>query len=232
MNAVLAKKELHNCIKRGKAETLARFFKTGKGEYGEGDLFLGVMVPEIRKVAKAFRAISFSEIKKLLDSKYHEERLLGVLILVENFVTGTEIEKERIYRFYIKNIKRVNNWDLVDLSAPKIVGGYLNKKDKKELVRLAKSKNVWERRISILATLFFISKNNFTETIKISEILLNDEHELIHKAVGWMLREVGKRSFSTEEDFLAKNHLKMPRTMLRYAIERFPEHKRCKYLKR
>ncbi len=230
MNAVLAKKELHRHIKRGKAEGLARFFKTGKGEYGEGDMFLGVMVPETRKVAKAFKGIGFSEIKKLLDSKYHEERLLGVFILVEKFMIGTEIDKEKVYKFYLKNIKRINNWDLVDLSAPKIVGGYLNKRDKKILVKFAKSKNIWERRISVLATLYFINKNNFTETLKISEMLLRDEHDLIHKAVGWMLREVGKKSLSTEEDFLAKNHLKMPRTMLRYAIERFPEHKRVKYL--
>ena len=230
MNAVLAKKELHSHIKRGKAEGFSRFFKTGKGEYGEGDLFLGVMVPETRKVAKAFKAINFTEIKKLLDSKYHEERLLGVLILVENFVVGTETDKEKIYKFYIKNIRRINNWDLVDLSAPKIVGGYLNKKDKKILIKFAKSRNLWERRISIIATFYFISKNNFTETLKISEMLLCDKHDLIHKAVGWMLREVGKRAFSIEEDFLAKNHLKMPRTMLRYAIEKFPEHKRCKYL--
>jgi len=191
-----------------------------------------VMVPDTRRVAKAYRKIGFLEIKKLLDSKYHEERLLGLLILVENFVIGNEKEKEKIYKFYIKNRKRVNNWDLVDLSAPKIVGGYLNKKDKRILYKFAKSKNLWERRISILSTLHFISKNNFTETMKIAEMLISDKQDLIHKAVGWMLREVGKRSLSAEEDFLAKNHLRMPRTMLRYAIERFPEHKRIKYLKR
>lgn len=232
MNAVSAKKELSGYIKRGKAEVLSRFFKTGKGEYGEGDLFLGVVVPDIRRVARAYRLIGLIEIKKLLDSKYHEERLLGALILVENFIVGTEKEKERIYKFYLKNRKRINNWDLVDLSAPKIVGGYLNKKDKTILYKLSKSKNIWERRIAILATFHFISKNNFTETLKISEQLIDDKHDLIHKAVGWMLREVGKRSLSVEEDFLAKNHLHMPRTMLRYAIERFPEHKRTKYLRR
>jgi len=232
MNAVSAKRELHSYIKRGKSDLLARFFKTGKGQYGEGDMFLGVMVPDTRRVAKAYRKIGFLEIKKLLDSKYHEERLLGLLILVENFVIGNEKEKEKIYKFYIKNRKRVNNWDLVDLSAPKIVGGYLNKKDKRILYKFAKSKNLWERRISILSTLHFISKNNFTETMKIAEMLISDKQDLIHKAVGWMLREVGKRSLSAEEDFLAKNHLRMPRTMLRYAIERFPEHKRIKYLKR
>lgn len=232
MNAVSARQELHSYIKRGKSEVLSRFFKTGKGQYGEGDLFLGVMVPDTRKVAKAYRKIGFLEIKKLLDSKYHEERLLGLLILVENFTIGTEKEKEKIYKFYIKNKARVNNWDLVDLSAPKIVGGYLNKKDKNILYKLAKSKNIWERRISILSTFHFISKNNFTETLKIAEMLLVDNHDLIHKAVGWMLREVGKRSMSTEEDFLAKNYLKMPRTMLRYAIERFPKHKKEKYLRK
>lgn len=230
MNAVLAKKELHSHIRRGKAEVLSRFFKTGKGQYGEGDVFLGVMVPETRKTAKAFKGIVFSEIKKLLDSKYHEERLLGVLILVEKFMIGTETEKEKIYKFYLRNIRQINNWDLVDLSAPKIVGGYLNKKDKKILVKFANSRNLWERRISILSTLHFINKNNYSETLKIAEILLGDKHDLIHKAVGWMLREVGKKSLSAEEDFLAKNHLKMPRTMLRYAIERFPTHKRVKYL--
>lgn len=232
MNAVSAKRELNNYVKRGKAELLAGFFKTGKGEYGEGDIFLGIMVPDTRKVAKAFRNLNFVEIKKLLDSKYHEERLLGVFILVENFTTGTEPEKERIYKFYLRNIRRINNWDLVDLSAPKIVGGYLNKRDKKILYKFAKAKNIWERRVAILSTLYFISKNNFTETLKIAEMLIGDKHDLIHKAVGWMLREVGKRAISAEEDFLAKNHLRMPRTMLRYAIERFPEHKRVKYLRK
>ena len=231
MNAVLAKKELHSHIKRGKAEALSRFFKTGRGEYGEGDVFLGVMVPETRTVAKSFKKLSHQEIKKLLNSKYHEERLLGILILVENFVVGTESEKEKIYKFYLKNIKRINNWDLVDLSAPKIVGGYLYKKDKKILYKFAKSKNLWERRVAILATFHFIYKNNFTETFKIAETLLNDGHDLIHKAVGWMLREVGKRiSVSELEEFLDKYAELMPRTMLRYAIERFPERLRKVYI--
>lgn len=214
-----------------KAKDLQRFFKTGKGEYGEGDIFLGVVVPEQRKLAKEFRELLMADLKKLIKSKIHEERLICLLILVIKFQKGSDKEKEEIYNFYIKNTKYINNWDLVDLSAPKIVGPYLENKDKSILHKFAKSKNIWERRIAVLSTFYFIYNGNPEETLKITLILKDDEHNLIHKAVGWMLREVGKRcGEGIEEKFLKKYYKGMPRTMLRYAIEKFPEKKRKFYL--
>jgi 3-methyladenine DNA glycosylase AlkD len=212
------------------ADTMQWFFKTGKGEYGEGDIFAGLKVPVQRKIAKDFRDLSKTEIKQLLASPVHEERLISLFILVEQYEKGSEKEKEKIFKFYLKNRKGINNWDLVDLSAPKIVGKYLLEKDKSILVKFASSKNLWERRIAILSTYEFIRNNNFKPTLEIAEILLNDEHDLIHKAVGWMLREVGKKDLQTEEKFLRKYYKTMPRTMLRYSIEKFPESKRKKYL--
>jgi len=215
-----------------KAAILQRFFKTGKGQYGEGDIFLGIIVPNTRKIAKQFRDLPLSEIKKLLYSKIHEERLCTLLILVEKYTMVNLEEKEKIFDFYIKHAKQINNWDLVDLSAPKIVGEYLMKKDKKILYDFVVSKNLWEKRIAIIATFTFIKNKKYTDTCKIAEILLNDTHDLIHKAVGWMLREMGKRDMKVEETFLKKHYKKMPRTMLRYAIEKFPEEKRLMYLKK
>lgn len=225
------KKELRKKGNKKRAKLLSGFFKTGKGEYGEGDIFIGVTVPETRKVAKKYQNLSFGEVKKLLNSKIHEERLAAVLLLVHNYEIGDEKKKKEVVNFYLSHTKKINNWDLVDLSAHKIVGAYLLEKDRKVLYTLAKSKNLWERRISIISTAMFIKSNQFDDTLKIAEMLLKDEHDLIHKAVGWMLREVGKKSQETEEKFLKKHYKKMPRTMLRYATERFDEKKRQAYLR-
>ena len=215
------------------AEHSQRFFKTGKGEYGEGDIFLGIRVPVLRKLLKRYGGISIAEVCKLLHSKFHEERLLAVLMLVQLFKSGSVDEKEQkqIYDLYLENTKFINNWDIVDISAGNIVGAYLYEKDKARLYDLVQSKNLWERRISIIATFYFIRQNEFDDTLKIAEILLNDKEDLIHKAVGWMLREVGKREIEIEEEFLQEYYKKMQRTMLRYAIEKFPEKTRKLYLR-
>lgn len=225
------RKELNKAKNPAKAKIFQRFFKTGKGEYGEGDVFLGLSVPQSRTFARKYHELSYADIKKLLGSKFHEERLIALLILTRNFASGGEKLKKEIFNFYLKNARFVNNWDLVDLSADKIAGAYLFKKDKAVLYRLARSKNLWERRIAIIATYHFIKNSEYGETLKIAKILLTDEHDLIHKAIGWMLREVGKKSLSAEEKFLKKHYKTMPRTALRYAIERFPKPKRMAYLK-
>ncbi|HOX21766.1 MAG TPA: DNA alkylation repair protein [Candidatus Paceibacterota bacterium] len=225
------RKELALKANPKKAKILQGFFKTGKGEYGEGDIFLGLVVPETRKMAEKYSALNLVELKKLLNSKIHEERLLALFILTAQFSRAEEKGRQKLFKFYLSQTRNINNWDLVDLSADKIVGSHLKNKDKKILYQLAKSRNLWERRIAILATFHFIKQGQAKETLKISEILLNDKHDLIQKAVGWMLREVGKRcGEKTEEKFLKQHCRKMPRTMLRYAIERFPENKRKKYL--
>jgi len=208
-----------------------RFFKTGPGEYGEGDVFLGIKVPVLRKLAKAYADLPLKEIETLLTSGIHEERLLALLILVRMFDRGDDLIRHQIYDLYLKNTSAVNNWDLVDLSAPYILGPYLADRSRAPLHRLAKSKSLWERRIAIISTFHFIKNGQFSETLKIAETLLTDRQDLIHKAVGWMLREIGKRHLQTEEKFLKNYYLKMPRTMLRYAIEKFPEPKRQAYLK-
>jgi 3-methyladenine DNA glycosylase AlkD len=207
------------------------FFKTGKGEYGEGDKFIGVTVPNSRRVAKKFADLSFSEVAKLLASEIHEERLIALLIIVSQFQKADEKGREKIYNFYLKNTKHINNWDLVDLSAGKIVGEYLAKKNKTILYKLAGSKSLWERRIAIISTSNFIGKGMFEHTLKISALLLTDKEDLIHKAVGWMLREVGKRSEKNLLRFLKINYKQLPRTSLRYAIERLPQNKRLTLLK-
>lgn len=212
------------------AEHSLRFFKTGPGEYGEGDLFLGIRVPVTKKVARKFKELPVDEVLKLLKSKYHEERLLALIMLVNRFKKETDKEQKKIYEAYLSHTEYINNWDLVDGSAHQIVGGYLFERDRKPLYQLAKSKSLWERRISMIATYTFIKKNDFVDTLKLSEILLPDEEDLIHKAVGWMLREVGKLDLEVEEKFLQKHYKKMPRTMLRYAIEKFVEKKRQGYL--
>jgi 3-methyladenine DNA glycosylase AlkD len=225
------KKRLKQLANKEKAEVLQRYFKTGPGEYGEGDVFIGVKVPDLRKVAKDFRDIATENVIVLLESAIHEERLLALLMLVRKYAKGNETAKKRIYRLYLKKTKFINSWDLVDGSAHHIVGDYLMNKNKAPLYRLAKSENLWERRIAILATFHFIKHGKYEETLKIAKILLTDEEDLIHKAVGWMLREIGKRDMISEEMFLKQHYKKMPRTMLRYAIEKFPEPKRQKYLK-
>jgi len=207
------------------------FFKTGKGEYGEGDIFYGLTVPQSRKLAIKYNGLSTQKTLTLLQSKIHEERLISLLILVEKYKISSESEKAEIVSLYIKNAKRINNWDLVDLSAPKILGNFLLNKKRSVLYDLANSKNLWEKRIAIISTYTFIREGQFHDTLRISELLLSDNHDLIHKAVGWMLREVGKKSPETLKNFLASYYKKMPRTMLRYAIEKFPEAQRKAYLR-
>ena len=219
-----------------KATILSGFFKTSKGQYGEGDKFIGITVPLQREIAKKYyESASFVDLQKMLESKIHEYRLTSLLILVYKYdKTKNEKLKKEIYNFYLKNLQYINNWDLVDVTTPNIVGDYLlnNPKEKKILYKLVKSKNLWERRVAILATFRFIKEKQFEDTLAISEILLNDTHDLIHKAVGWMLREMGKRDIKPLIKFLNKYAGTMPRTMLRYAIEKFPEEMRKIYLKR
>jgi 3-methyladenine DNA glycosylase AlkD len=212
------------------AETMQWFFKTGRGDYGEGDVFIGLKVPVQRKLAREFRDLSLTEIKELLTSTVHEERLITLFILIDKYRKADERGKEEIFNFYLKNRKGINNWDLVDISAPKIIGKHLREKDKSILFKFALSKNLWERRIAILSTQEFIKNDDFAPTLQLAEMLISDEHDLIHKAVGWMLREIGKRDRATEEKFLKIHYKNMPRTMLRYAIEKFSETKRKKYL--
>ncbi|MCE5269300.1 MAG: DNA alkylation repair protein [Planctomycetaceae bacterium] len=213
------------------AAFLSRFFKTGPGDYGEGDLFIGVRVPVTRRVAAEFKTLPLDEVQRLLHSEIHEERLASLLILAMQVKANEKIRK-RIYDLYIANTRYVNNWDLVDLSAPSLVGEYLATRSRRPLYRLARSRWLWDRRISILATLHFIRLGDFTDTLAIAELLLGDHEDLIHKAVGWMLREVGKRNATILEDFLDRHSKVMPRTMLRYAIERLPEAQRRRYLAR
>ena len=213
-----------------RAEHSARYFKTGQGEYGEGDRFLGVRVPDIRAQVKKCEAASLEEIQALLMSDFHEVRLFALLLLVRKFTKGDDQEKSAIYDLYLNNIHRVNNWDLVDSSASQIVGSHLESSDKKLLYKLAKSASLWERRIAIMSTFHFIRQNQFEDTLKLSEQLLQDKEDLIHRAVGWMLREIGNHNVAVEKAFLQAHYKKMPRTMLRYAIEKFPEQARRKYL--
>ncbi len=231
MKAQDARNRLRKLGSREKAAIAQRFFKTGPGEYGEGDVFLGVRAPEMRKLAREFQDLPLPEVRKLLRSEIHEERSLALLILVRIYPRGDAKEQKRLYEFYMDHLRFVNNWDLVDLSAEHVVGAFLRDRSRKPLYRLARSKNLWERRVSVLATFHYIKRNEFSETLKIAKILLSDEEDLIHKAVGWMLREVGKRDPAVEEEFLKEHYRTMPRTMLRYAIERFPEPKRQQYLK-
>lgn len=222
--------ELKKAANPKQAAILQRFFKTGKGEYGEGDIFLGIKMSKQREIAKQFKHLSIQDIQKLLNSKIHEKRLISLLILIKRYEESGNKERERIFNLYLKNSKQINNWDLVDLSAPSIMGDFLLDKDKKILYELAKSENLWERRISIIATFTFIRNNQFEDTIEISKILLQDKHDLIHKTVGWMLREAGKKNQIILEKFLEKHYKNMPRTMLRYAIEKLKEERRKKYL--
>ena len=230
MNAQKIRNRLQKLADKNKAKVLRSFFKTGPGHYGEGDVFLGIAVPVLRKVVKECGATPLPDAIRLLRSAIHEERLLALLLLIHAYTNAHDSLKKKIYNLYLKNSRYINNWDLVDLSAPNIVGNYLMDKSREPLYALAKSRNLWKRRIAILSTFHFIRQNDFKDTLQISEILLNDNHDLIHKAAGWMLREVGKRDLQAEKKFLRQHYKKMPRTMLRYAIERFPEAKRQKYL--
>ena len=214
-----------------RARVSQRFFKTAPGEYGAGDVFVGLTVPELRKLAKEFQALPLSEVTRLLHSPLHEARLLALFILVRAYARGDEVRRERMYTLYLQNTRFINNWDLVDASAEHIAGAYLKDRDRAALRSLAVSGLLWERRISVMATFHFIKRGEFAETLRIAEQLLRDPEDLIHKAVGWMLREVGKRDLATEEAFLKRHYRCMPRTMLRYAIEKFPEAVRQGYLR-
>lgn len=239
IKAKSVKKELLKRANPAKAKLLAGFFKTGKGDYGEGDRFLGIMVPTQREIARRYKDLPLKEVEKLIRDPYHEVRLTGLLMLtykvrvMSGRTQGTnEAERKSIFDFYLKNTKRINNWDLVDVTVRDIVGAYLFdfKKSRKVLYKLARSRDIWERRIAIISTSYFIGKNDFKDAIKIAAILLADKHDLIHKAVGWMLREVGKRDKKILVSFLNQHAHHMPRTMLRYAIEKFGERERRKYL--
>lgn len=231
--ATQLKKEIRSYKNAEQAKNLEWFFKTGKGEYGEGDKFLGIKNPVIRKIIKNYFAIDLPDLSSLIQSKFHEERLAALLILVRKYQKAKVAEEQSaIYNYYRKNMQCVNNWDLVDLSAPIVIGQHLFERDRKILYQWAKSNDIWYRRIAMLATFYFIRNDDFTDALKIAEILLQDKHDLIHKAAGWMLREIGKRDLPAEEKFLQKYYKVMPRTMLRYAIEKFPEKKRQVYLYR
>jgi 3-methyladenine DNA glycosylase AlkD len=226
MTAAEARRRLKALANPEIAVHSAGFFKTGPGQYGEGDKFIGVRVPELRKLARDCKQLPLAEVETLLHSPIHEQRLLALLILGLTFANSDEAGRKSIYDLYLRNTQFVNNWDLVDSSAPYLVGAYLIDKDRKPLVALARSENLWQRRIAIVATQHFIRQDDFTDTLKISRLLLADREDLIHKATGWMLREVGKRDTPTLEAFLGVHAAIMPRTMLRYAIERFsPERK-------
>ena len=224
--------ELEQYIDPVKREYLPNFFKTGKGQYGEGDKFLGIVVPNTRMVAKRHKDVPFEVMVELLQSEWHECRLCALLMLVERFKKCDEKGKKEIFDFYLSQTARINNWDLVDLTCRDIVGEYLVDKDRSLLYRLAESENLWEQRISIVSTWAFIRRNDFGDTLELSERLIGHKHDLMHKAVGWMLREVGKKERQTLTDFLERNATRLPRTALRYAIEHYPEPERQYFLKK
>ena len=212
------------------AEHSQRFFKTGKGEYGEGDLFLGIRVPVVRKAVNKFKHTPMETIEELIQSDYHEIRLFSLLSLVDRFIRGAPDVQKNIYQLYLNHTRYINNWDLVDSSAHYIVGAYLENKHKTILDDFSTSDSLWERRIAIMSTFFYIKRNHFTDTLHIAKVLLRDKEDLIHKAVGWMLREIGNRDLKVETAFLKSHYKTMPRTMLRYAIEKFSKEERLKYL--
>lgn len=228
------KKELDDLADSKKERDLSRFFKTGPGQYGEGDKFIGIVVPIQRKIAKKYQNLPICEVVKLLYSPIHELRLTALFILITHFKRAQEQEQKEIFNLYLKNTKYINNWDLVDLSAPNIIGEYLLKfpENKEILYRLVNSTDLWERRIAVLATLSLIKRNEFNDALRICEYLLSDKHDLIHKATGWMLREIGKRDKEEEVKFLNKHYKVMPRVMLRYSIEKFTNDEKMLYLKK
>ncbi|MGN0037499.1 MAG: DNA alkylation repair protein [Bacteroidaceae bacterium] len=230
MTAKQIQDELEACANPAKREVLVRFFKTGPGEYGEGDRFLGVMVPDTRRVAKRWREASDEVLADLLASPWHECRLCALLVWVEQFRNGTEADRRHIYRQYLAHTPSINNWDLVDLSAPSIVGAYLADKSRDDLYRLADEGGLWEQRIAVVATLTLIRQGCLDDTFALAERLMDHRHDLMHKAVGWMLREAGKRDTDRLLRFLDRYACSMPRTMLRYAIEKLPETQRKYYL--
>jgi len=225
-----AKSTLRKQTDRQKAEFLQRYFKTGRGEYAEGDRFLGVTVPQVRAVSRRFRQLPLADLNRLIRSSWHEERLLALLILVLQYQKGDVGMREKVFRFYLSHLKWINNWDLVDCSARYIVGPHLHDGDPAVLRKLVRSPVIWERRVALLATFHFITQGDFEETFHLARVLIRDDHDLIHKATGWMLREVGKRSPSSLKSFLDEHACRLPRTALRYAIERMPEGQRKAYL--
>lgn len=222
--------ELKELANPEKAKHSHRFFKSGPGEYAEGDKFLGIKVPDQRKIAKKYRDLPAEEIEKLLENEWHETRLTAAMLMVYKVEKGAEEELETITKLYLKNIQAFNNWDLVDSSAHHILGRFLEDKERDLLYDLAQSNDLWKKRIAMITCFRFIRNQDFEDALNIAEILVNDEHDLIHKAVGWMLREIGNRDLETEESFLKEHYQTMPRTMLRYAIEKFDESLRLKYL--
>lgn len=225
-------RELHKAGDKKKAAFLNSYFKTGKGGYGEGDIFLGITVPVQRKLALRYTHLSLADVRKLLSSDIHEYRFTALELLVAKYEKANEKERGEIFKFYLASTDCINNWDLVDTSARELVGHYLEKRDRKILYKLARSKDIWERRIAIVATHHFIKLGQYEDTLKISKMLLTDTHDLIHKASGWMLREMGNKSVETLEGFLNTHHKVMPRTMLRYALEKFSPEKRAFYMKK
>jgi 3-methyladenine DNA glycosylase AlkD len=227
------KKELQSMANPEKAKVLQGFFKTGKGQYGEGDIFLGLTSQQIKDIAKRFYELNLKQIQELLNSKIHEQRMCALRILLIKYNKSKKdlLEKRRIFEFYLNNAKNINNWDLVDISCYNIVGDFLQREGAELLKQLAKSQSLWERRISIVSTYSFIRKRNFGHTLAIADLLLKDKEDLIHKAVGWMLREVGKRNKEVLEIFLSTRYKEMPRTMLRYSIEKFDKEERQRYLR-
>jgi 3-methyladenine DNA glycosylase AlkD len=231
LTAATIEHELKSVADYARADILQGFFKTGPGEYAEGDIFLGIYVPTQRRLIKTYRAMPLLEIQKMLNSPIHEMRFCGLQILALNYAKGDEKVKTEIFKLAVKNIRRMNNWDLVDITAPNIIGAHLYARDRSLLYKWAKSKNLWEKRGAMVSTIYFIRKGDYADTLKLADILLGDKNDLIHKVVGWMLREVGKKSFMTTKKYLDKNFKKMSRTTLRYAIEKFPEILRKNYLK-
>lgn len=231
MSLSAIRRELKKYADPERASHSLRFFKTGPDQYGAGDMFLGIKVPVLRRLARDFRPAPFATMIALLHSRFHEERLLALFLLVDSYKQGDPVQKKQVYNFYLQSTRFINNWDLVDSSAEHIVGAYLADKNRRKLHTLAHSHNLWERRIAIIATFHYIKNRQFTHTLHIAKLLLNDRHDLIHKAVGWMLREVGNRDRSVEKKFLQSLYKKMPRTMLRYAIEKFSADERQRYLR-
>lgn len=230
MKAIQVIQDLKDLADKTRAKHSQRFFKTGPGEYGEGDVFLGVKVPLQRNIAKKYRSLPAVEIEKLLQHKIHEVRLTALMLMVYKVEKGGPNELEAMSELYLNNLHSLNNWDLVDSSSHHILGRFLTNKNRDILYKLAHSEDLWEKRIAMITCLYFIKQKDFKDALTIAEILLNDEHDLIHKAVGWMLREIGNRDLATEESFLKTHYKTMPRTMLRYAIEKFEEPLRLKYL--
>jgi 3-methyladenine DNA glycosylase AlkD len=226
-----AEARLHALADPEHARFVAGYFRTGPGEYGEGDQFLGIRIPVLRGLVREFRGLPLDDAFALLRSPWHEARLFALLLLVDAYKRGTAEAREAIYRRYLESTEFINNWDLVDSSAPYIVGAHLEAGDRGVLERLARSESLWERRIAMLATQHFIRGGDFGTALRIAEMLVDDRHDLIHKAVGWMLREIGNRDRAAEEAFLRRHHRTMPRTMLRYAIEKFPPDLRQAYMR-